>query len=188
MESLVWSEPCTKQDLSSLVGDIQTLGIIKFGQFTLRTGASSSFYLDFRESFGHPKLFRQLGFEMAKLAENLDFDLLAGVPYAAVPLATSIALSLERPLLLCRKEAKKYGQKKIIDGIYTAGETCLLIEDVITTGASILETADILRSNGLIVNDCISLVCREKTALENLKLHAINLHTVFQMEQLLHVS
>ena len=167
---------------------IQALEIIKFGEFTLKSGATSSYYLDFRESLGHPKLFRTLGAHMSRLAQNFDFDLICGVPYAAVPLSTMMALHLEQPLLMCRKEVKKHGQKNVLEGLYKPGDTCLLIEDVVSTGGSVLEAVRILRQEGLKVENCLSLTCRNPDTFKTLQEEGIKLHTLMSLEDLLDVK
>ncbi|VDL89059.1 unnamed protein product [Schistocephalus solidus] len=107
------------------------------------------------------------------------FDLVSGVPAAAIPLATCIALKTKIPMILCRKAAKDYGTKKVIEGIWKKGQHCLVVEDVVTYGDSVAETTDLLRANGLIVNHAVVVVERQQGATQNLaanrnvKLHAL---------------
>lgn len=81
-------------------------------------------------------------------SKNLEYKHVCGVPYTALPIATIISIKERKPMLIRRKEAKAYGTKKSIEGKYENGDSCLIIEDIITSGSSILETVESLRSEG----------------------------------------
>lgn len=80
--------------------------------------------------------------------QNIEYKHICGVPYTALPIATLLAIKQMKPMLIRRKEAKAYGTKKLIEGKYASGDTCLIIEDIITSGSSILETVADLRAEG----------------------------------------
>ncbi len=115
------------------------LGIIKFGRFTLKSGIESPFYVDLRPLASDPKILKNLANYLLEMLPLDNFDLICGVPYAALPMATAMSLESYIPLIIKRKEAKNYGTKKLIEGIYQKGQNCLLVEDVITSGKSLID-------------------------------------------------
>lgn len=112
---------------------------------------------------------------------------LCGVPYTALPLATLISIKANEPMLIRRKETKTYGTKKLIEGKFCAGDKCLIIEDVVTSGSSILETVVDLRSEGLTVTDAIVVVNREQGGVQNISEHGVKMHSLFTLSYLLGV-
>lgn len=110
---------------------------------------------------------------------------ICGVPYTALPLATLISAQTNIPMLIKRKEAKLYGTKKLLEGIYSRGDNCLIIEDVITSGSSILETADILRKEQLNVKQAVVVIDREQGAMENLENHGIKVKSLYTVTTLM---
>lgn len=106
---------------------------------------------------------------------------------SALPIATLLSVKIDQPMLIRRKEAKAYGTKKLIEGKFTAGERCLIIEDVVTTGSSIIETVNDLRSEGLRIEDAIVVVNREQGGVQNISQQGIVLHSMFTLSYLLEV-
>lgn len=81
-------------------------------------------------------------------SQNIAFDHFCGVPYTALPIATLLSIKDKKPMLIRRKESKAYGTKKLIEGKFAANDKCLIVEDVVTSGSSILEVAKDLKSEG----------------------------------------
>lgn len=174
-------------EIKNLILDLYSIGAIKFGSFTLKSGLESPIYIDLRLVISYPHLMKNLSTELHKISSLLKFDMLCGVPYAALPFATALSLEGNYPMIMCRKEVKDYGTKKLIEGNFQKKQTCLLIEDVITFGTSILETATALRNSDLKVSDVIVLLDRKQGGRQKLKESAIELHALLNVLDLLQV-
>jgi len=160
-------------------------GCIKFGNFTLKSGLQSPIYIDLRQIISYPKLLEQIGAAYLPLLKDLKFDRIAGLPYAAIPIATAISLQGNYPMIYPRKEVKAYGTKAEIEGEYHSGETVVVIDDLATTGGSKFEAIEKLTSAGLIVKDAVVLVDRQSGAKESLEQAGFHLHAVLTITQLL---
>ncbi len=159
------------------------LGIIKFGRFTLKSGIESPFYVDLRPLASDPKILKMLANYLLDMLPLDNFDLICGVPYAALPMATAMSLESYLPLIIKRKEAKQYGTKKILEGIYTSGQNCLLVEDVITSGASLLETIPEIENEGITVSDIVVVLDRQQGGKERLENKGFRVHTLFTISE-----
>ena len=115
----------------------------------------------------------------------MHFNQLAAIPYAALPIATTISLEGGWPLLYPRKEAKDYGTRAEIEGVFSAGERVVLIDDLATTGASKLETLEKLAGAGLQVTGVVVLIDRQSGAAQALAEAGIGFQAVFSLTQLL---
>lgn len=171
--------------LATLADELLTAGCIKFGDFTLKSGLKSPIYIDLRQIITYPKLLEQIGRAYLPLLETLTFDRIAGLPYAAIPIATAISLAGNYPMIYPRKEAKAYGTKADIEGEYHAGETAVIIDDLATTGGSKFEAIEKLTGAGLLVKDVVVLVDRQSGAKESLKQAGYSMHAVLTISDLL---
>lgn len=164
------------------------LEIIKFGKFTLKSGIESPFYVDLRPLASDPKILKKLAEHLLEiLPKDNKLDLICGVPYAALPMATVMSLLSEIPLIMKRKEAKGYGTKKLIEGIYKQGQSCLLVEDVITSGKSLLETIAEVEKEGLKVSDIVVVLDRQQGGKELLEQKGYRVHTLFTIAEVVKI-
>lgn len=159
------------------------LGIIKFGRFTLKSGIESPFYVDLRPLASDPKILKKLANYLLEMLPLDNFDLICGVPYAALPMATAMSLESYIPLIIKRKEAKSYGTKKLIEGIYQKGQNCLLVEDVITSGKSLLETIPEIEQEDLKVSDIVVVLDREQGGKQLLENKGYRVYTLFNISE-----
>jgi uridine monophosphate synthetase len=171
--------------LSSLANGLLSAGCIKFGDFTLKSGLKSPIYIDLRQIISHPILLAQVAQAYLPMISSLSFDRLAGLPYAAIPIATAISLAGDYPMIYPRKETKTYGTKAEIEGEYQAGETVVVIDDLATTGGSKFEAIEKLTGAGLVVKDVVVLIDRQSGAKESLEQAGYHLHAVLTISDLL---
>ena len=171
-----------ERELSALLHHI---GAVRFGEFTLKDGRRSPFYLDLRVLVSHPAALARVARAMLRRAASLSYDRLAGIPYAGLPIAVAMSLIGERPMVYARKEAKDYGTRKMIEGEFRAGERALLIDDVITSGGAKLEALTPFTDAGLVVEDVLVVVDREDRGGAVLAAAGLRLHSVVKVRALL---
>lgn len=158
---------------------------IKFGEFTLKSGLKSPFYVDLRNIVSFPKTMDFIGKTLSKKARGLAFDRIAGVPYAGIPIAVVLSLHAEKPLVYTRKERKDYGTKKMVEGLFAPGEKVLVVDDIITTGESKIEAIQPLLESGLKVKDVLVVVDREQGGKEFLEEKGFILHSAIKITELI---
>src|SRR5574342_271612 len=171
--------------LSSIADELLSAGCIKFGEFTLKSGLQSPIYIDLRQIISYPKLLAEIAQAYLPLLSNLQFSRIAGLPYAAIPIATAISLAGNYPMIYPRKEVKAYGTKAEIEGQYQAGETVVVIDDLATTGGSKFEAIEKLTGAGLVVKDVVVLVDRQSGAKESLEQAGYSMYAVLTIGRLL---
>ena len=167
-----------------LVEALFTAGCVKFGNFTLASGKQSPIYVDLRRVISNPSLLRQAAAAYAALASDLKFDCLAAVPSAALPATAAVALEMNRPMIYPRKEAKAHGTGQMIEGVFEKGQVALAIEDVITSGGSILTAIKTLEEGGLVVKDVIVLVDRNQGGHQAMADGGYQLHAVLTIDEI----
>lgn len=167
-----------------LVRHLIATGCFRLGDFTLKSGKKSPFYIDLRRLISDPAALETAGSAYAALSRSLDFDRLAGIPAAALPLATAAGLALAVPMIWPRMPVKEHGTGNKVEGAYAAGERVLLLDDLITTGASKLEAIEILRGEGLLVEDLVVLIERGKQGRVDMEKAGVRLHAFIHVREL----
>lgn len=170
----------------SLVSRLHDIGAIKFGSFTLKSGLVSPFYIDLRPIVSYPDILKQLSELLWEELQQIDnYDYICGVPYSGLSFASATSMQHNIPMLIKRKERKKYGTKRLIEGSQVAGDNIVLIEDVVSSGASLLETIEDTNNEKLGVAGILVVIDRQQGGTELLRAKGYNVKSLFTVNQLL---
>lgn len=150
-----------------LILKLHEIGAVKFGRFTLKSGMLSPIYFDLRRIISYPSLLVEIGDLLWSLGKSA--ELICGVPYTALPIATAISIKRNIPMVMRRKEKKEYGTRQSIEGVFQKGQSCLLIEDLITSGKSVEETLEPLEEAGLRITNILAVIDREQGGVPRLR-------------------
>jgi len=154
----------TKDQLAKRIAEVSLLR----GEFTLRSGRKSNYYLDKYRFETQGDILLELGKLFAQHV-TADVQRIAGPELGAVPLAAAAAISSGKPAIFVRNQKKEYGSNKQIEGVFNPGETVLLIEDIMTTGGQVVEAAKTLEAAGLKVKKIVGVIDRLEGARENIE-------------------
>jgi orotate phosphoribosyltransferase/uridine monophosphate synthetase len=174
------------------------LGAIQFGDFTMgRTAVHSPIYVNVRLLVSHPRSLRRAARVIREEIRTLQgmrhphvapFDLVAGVPFGGLHIATAYSLEANTPMIYlhpARDDEGNLTDGSVIEGTYQPGQTVLIIDDLMTGGGSVVETAERLREAGLIVKDAVVLIDREQGGGDYLRRYGIRLVPVLNLEVML---
>ena len=163
----------------------RALGLYKQGNFILKSGKHSSSYWDLRALISHPGFWQHSVYLLQEHVQERQwhFDRVVAVPYGALGLALALAYQLGKPALIPRAESKKHGLGGDIVGHYQEGEEILLVEDVLTTGGSLLKVRERLQAKGLVANKAVCLVIRERQAEQNLQQAGVQLVSLCHLSE-----
>ncbi|TGZ55537.1 hypothetical protein CRM22_010376 [Opisthorchis felineus] len=176
------------EEKRQLAVEFHNMGVIKFGEFRLKSGILSPVYVDLRVTIASPALVQRLARALASRLSGKEIEqqtLICGVPYSALPIATCVSVITSLPMVICRKEAKTYGTKQMVEGVWKVGQHCVIVEDVVTSGASVAAVAELLRSEGICVSRALLLVDREQGGVSILQSkYGISVDSLFRLSEL----
>jgi len=170
-------------DHATLIRRLVEIGAIRFGTFTLKSGMESPFYIDLRVVISFTDVLETIGALMAAEVARCGADRIAGILYAGPPLAVATSLCARVPLIYPRREEKEYGTRRRIEGLFEPGERVVLIDDIVTDGASKFEAIQPLEDAGLVVGDLVILIDREQGGRELLAARGYTLHAILTISQ-----
>ena len=164
--------------------ELEKIGAIKFGSFTLKSGLTSPFYFDLRDMISFPFILEGIADLLVERIKDMEFDVLTGIPYTALPIASLVASKLQKPLVYMRKEEKAYGTGNNVIGKFEKGAKCLVIDDLITTGASKIETAEKYKKEGIVIKDFVVVIDRSLNGTEELAKDGYKLHSLITLDDI----
>jgi orotate phosphoribosyltransferase len=155
--------------------------VVKFGKFTLSSGKESDYYVNMKMAVTDPKILKTIAKIVSNSITSEKIDKIAGPALGAVPIATAISLESEIPMLMIRKAKKSYGTSKLIEGTLEEGDSVVVVEDVTTTGDSLLKAVKAIEENGGDVKRAVVIVDRDEGAIENLEKEGILLEPLLSI-------
>jgi len=165
-----------------IINLLKNYNIIQKGDFTLSSGKKSNVYIDLRKVISYPNLHNLICCELFYSMKK-NYNHICGTPYGAISYASIISVTNNIPMLFLRKEQKQYGTKNLIEGVYNEKDKVVLIEDVITSGNSVIQTAKKLEENGLEVVQIISVISRCEN--KNLKYNDIPIQYLYHIDEII---
>lgn len=172
-------------DKESLIVNLDEIGAVKFGEFTLKSGETSPVYLDLRLLVDRPATLRRTARMMQATAANLTFNRIAAIPMAGLPIGVAFSIAADIPLIYPRPQVKQHGTSRFIEGTYHPGERVLLVDDVITRADSKLEAIELLEAVQLEVSDLMVIVDRQMGGAEMLAEQGYRVHALLTLQEIL---
>lgn len=167
----------------TLAAMLQASGAVERGQFVLASGKRSNVYIDIKKAACRPEILREIA--RAISAREPDAELLAGMELGAVPIVAAASLETGIPFLIVRKRAKEHGTGQRVEGSFDRGRRVFVIEDVTTSGGSVIETVRVLREAGLVVEAAVTVVDRDQGASAALAKVGVKLDALVSIKELL---
>lgn len=173
----------------SILADLHNIGALKYDPikpFTLKSGEQSPYYFDMRLAISYPEIVKRIITAINNVLNGKVIERVCGVPLGGVPYASAYSMQYNIPQLLCREEAKEHGNQSHISGYYRPGDIVLLIEDVVTTGKSIYNIAQILQNAGLVVIQFCIIIRRMHDVVTKETEHVDSLFNLFGIEKFMY--
>lgn len=170
------------QNKEELIKLLKENEVIKFGNFTLSSGKKSSYYVDMKRAVTDPKILSKVAEMISESLDKEKTDKIAGPALGAIPIVAAVSLKSEIPMLMIRKARKGYGTSKLIEGDLEKGDSVVVVEDVTTTGNSLINAIKAVSENGGVVKKAFVVVDRAEGALENFKREGVTLEPLVSIK------
>lgn len=165
-----------------LIDLLKENGVFLEGDFTLSSGKKSNYYINMKKAITEPEILSTISKLITQKIDLDDIEKVAGPALGAVPIATAVSLESKLPLLMIRKEKKGYGTSKLIEGELNEGDNVIVVEDVSTTGGSLLKAIRAINDNGGNVKRAFVVVDREEGAIETFEKEGITLEPLISVK------
>ncbi len=153
------------------------------GEFRLRSGTVSREYFDKYRFESDPRLLAAIADALVPLVPA-GGEVLAGLELGGIPVATALSRATGLPASFVRKAAKTYGTCQLAEGAAIDGRVVVIVEDVVTTGGQLIESARALRTLGAVITDAVCVIDREVNGVTLLAAEGICLHALFRISEL----
>ena len=178
----------SNRDIKKLKGELihslKGSECIKFGDFLLSSGKRSNYYVDIKKATTNPRILKTIAKMIGHYIDK-DVDVkIGGIELGSVPIATAVSLETDRELIIVRKKSKDYGTKSMVEGELKEGDKVILVEDVTTTGGSVMKAVEVIRSMGGVVDRVFVVVDRGEGAKENLERIGVELIPLVTVDEL----
>lgn len=178
------SDVPTKQDIAL---GIYKSGLLNFGEFTFKSGIKSPMYMNLRNLGSYPEFLQKVALVFQDMMKDSTYELVAGIPYGAIPIMCAVSMNTKTPLIFPRKESKEYGMGKDLIGEFKAGQTAALVDDLVTKGDSKVESLVPLTNAGIKVTDIFVLLDYDKGAGELLESQGYTLHRFMTVQEVVDI-
>lgn len=178
-----------EEQKTDLALELYRIGAFKFGDFIYKSGTKGPIYLDLRLLISYPDIMKKVAKIYAYLLSDLNYDRLAGVAYAALPITSAISLEINKPWIFMRKEGlkKQYGLQKSLEGEFKPGEIAVMIEDLVNKATSLNEAISAMEKHGLKIKDTVVLIDYEKGGRQTLEQFGYRLHAFMTTKELVEI-
>jgi uridine monophosphate synthetase len=175
--------------MDSIIIDLFKHDCIKFGDFKLKSKVTSPIYIDFKAVISFPHILNFIVDAIIHKIKKINIDRICGVPYGGIVFASYIARDMNLPNVIVRKEMKKYGTKSLVEGTIEKGDNLVLIEDILSTGKSIIEfIGKIQKAKGIDINiNDIFVICDRRMNFTNSELSKYRIHSLFTIHDIMNV-
>ena len=174
-----------KNKSGPLIDKLIKLGCFKTGNFTLKSGEHSNYYIDLRCLVSHPKLLMEISDLIYYKIVNTEGKL-CGLPYAGIPYAQTVSIMYHRSNILLRKEKKKHGTGKMVEGDYNSGDDLIIIDDILTKGTSIIESLEHLKEFN--IKKIVVIVDREEGGRKRLEGMGYKVESIFKISEFIGIN
>ena len=174
----------------ALANSLFEIGALRFGRFTLASGKTSSYYLNLRVVPSYPEVYSAVVRAYVRLADAVgrpEFDVVAGVATAGIAFSSPLAFLLKKPMVYVRSEEKGHGLGGLVEGAISPGLRTLVVDDLVTTGGSMISAVEALRRTGCRANDALVLVDRLEGGAANLLEKGVKLHSFATVKEMVDV-
>ncbi len=178
-----------EEGLKNIIKELYFRKIILFGDFRLTSGLPSPYYIDLRSVYSYPDLFKEIiDYYIFKIDDfKDDVDVIAGIESGSIAIAAVLGYILDKPMIYIRKEPKKIGMMKLIEGVLNEGDKVVIVDDVATTGGSIARGVKAIREAGGYIDKAIVFIDRLQGARENLSRLGVKLYSILDIKDVLNI-